>query len=393
MQRILSIDIFRGLTIFVMVFVNDLAGVSGLPDWMYHVAADADAMTFVDVVFPAFLIIVGMSIPLAIGRRFEKGEQLWEVLKHIAIRSIGLIVLGVFMVNAAEMNTEATPIPKSLWNVLFYLSVILIWNRYPKSPPGNKKYFYLGLQLVGIVTLIALWILFRKGEPGQLTGMTPSWWGILGLIGWAYLLSSVIYLIVRNNLSAFIGILGLLLVMVIGLRHPDIQLPVYLAWLKNETGHLIHTSLVISGVIMTLLLQQTASDNTGKTQIKQLLLLGGFSWLAGFFLRPLYGISKIYATPTWALYSIAFCCVTFVIIYWIVEVRHIKRWANFLTPAGVNPLLTYILPFIFYAVVGFSYLPDYFNSGALGFIRSVLFSLAMLWVSSLLTKRGIVLKL
>ncbi len=65
-QRILSIDVFRGITILVMIFVNDVAGVSGIPGWMKHVSADADAMTFVDVVFPAFLFIVGMSLPFCI---------------------------------------------------------------------------------------------------------------------------------------------------------------------------------------------------------------------------------------------------------------------------------------------------------------------------------------
>ena len=115
MQRIHSIDIFRGLTIFVMVFVNDLAGVSGLPAWMYHVPADTDAMTFVDVVFPAFLIIVGMSIPLAVARRLDKGDSVLQIYKHILIRSFGLIVLGVFMVNAEEMNVDETLISNSWW--------------------------------------------------------------------------------------------------------------------------------------------------------------------------------------------------------------------------------------------------------------------------------------
>ena len=49
-QRIRSIDTFRGITILVMIFVNDVAGVSGIPAWMKHMPADADAMTFVDIV-------------------------------------------------------------------------------------------------------------------------------------------------------------------------------------------------------------------------------------------------------------------------------------------------------------------------------------------------------
>ena len=71
-NRILSIDIFRGLTIFLMVFVNDLAGVSDIPAWMKHVPADFDGMTFVDVVFPAFLFIVGMAVPFAVKNRLER---------------------------------------------------------------------------------------------------------------------------------------------------------------------------------------------------------------------------------------------------------------------------------------------------------------------------------
>ncbi|WP_315820042.1 DUF5009 domain-containing protein [Paraflavitalea speifideaquila] len=78
-QRILSIDVFRGITILVMIFVNDVAGVSGIPSWMKHVPADADAMTFVDLVFPAFLFIVGMSLPFALNNRLAKGDSFWKL--------------------------------------------------------------------------------------------------------------------------------------------------------------------------------------------------------------------------------------------------------------------------------------------------------------------------
>ena len=75
-DRLASLDALRGFTILVMIFVNDVAGVSGAPAWMKHIdPPDADGMTFVDVVFPAFLFIVGMSIPMALERRFERGES------------------------------------------------------------------------------------------------------------------------------------------------------------------------------------------------------------------------------------------------------------------------------------------------------------------------------
>ncbi|HRN54965.1 MAG TPA: DUF5009 domain-containing protein, partial [Agriterribacter sp.] len=98
-QRILSIDAFRGITILVMVFVNELAGVRDIPWWMKHVHADADAMTFVDVVFPAFLFIVGMSVPFALNNRIQKGDSFPRLQWHIVWRTLGLLVMGVFMVN------------------------------------------------------------------------------------------------------------------------------------------------------------------------------------------------------------------------------------------------------------------------------------------------------
>src|ERR1700755_2196228 len=99
-ERILSIDAFRGITILVMIFVNELAGIRDIPYWMKHMSKDADAMSFADVVFPAFLFIVGMSIPFAINSRLLKGDGFWKVQKHIAFRTLGLLVLSFFMVNA-----------------------------------------------------------------------------------------------------------------------------------------------------------------------------------------------------------------------------------------------------------------------------------------------------
>ena len=97
-----------------MVFVNDLAGVADIPAWMKHVDAEVDGMTFVDVVFPAFLFIVGMSIPFAVQSRLTNSNTLgfW---RHVLQRTLGLLILGVFMVNSGEMNIEANLIPKWIW--------------------------------------------------------------------------------------------------------------------------------------------------------------------------------------------------------------------------------------------------------------------------------------
>ena len=161
-QRILSIDAFRGITILVMVFVNELAGVRDIPSWMKHMPAGADAMSFVDVVFPGFLFIVGMSIPFAINNRIAKGGTFLQVQQHIFFRTLGLLVLGVFMVNAegGNYNKALMGISIDLWSLLFFAAVILIWKVYYTN---NKTLVYI-LRAIGFITLIVLAIIYKGAK-------------------------------------------------------------------------------------------------------------------------------------------------------------------------------------------------------------------------------------
>ena len=78
-KRIASIDIFRGLNVMLMILFNNLSVVAGLPWWTYH-RGDVNGMTHVDMVFPGFLFLMGMSIPLSLEAlprtRTEQGSDL-----------------------------------------------------------------------------------------------------------------------------------------------------------------------------------------------------------------------------------------------------------------------------------------------------------------------------
>src|ERR1700748_3453979 len=80
--RITSIDAARGFVMFTMIYVNDFPEDVG-SWWMHHAPGSADWMTFVDIVFPGFLFLVGMSIPIALGSRLNKGEPLWKTIGHV----------------------------------------------------------------------------------------------------------------------------------------------------------------------------------------------------------------------------------------------------------------------------------------------------------------------
>lgn len=387
-ERILSIDAFRGITILTMIFVNELAGVSGIPEWLKHMPADADAMTFVDVVFPAFLFIVGMSIPFALANRMAKGERGIKLQLHILFRTIGLLVLGVFMVNSGgRYNEYATGMSVHLWSLLFIIFAVMVWNVYTFK---NQTLIYI-IRGIGITGLIVLAIIFRGGDDGT-EYMQPQWWGILGLIGWAYFISCAIYQLVKGNMiGLLVAIAACVLYFIVGksISSPNIQ------WIFLQGGHAIHASLVLSGIVLSLIFFRQSGNRAVWLRFAYAALFTIVLTIAGFLLRPYFTISKIWATPTWALYSAAICCILFSFLYWVIDLKHVSNWTKFFKPAASNPLLTYIIPFFVYAFMKFFGLswPHIFYQGIAGLIWSLVYAIAVMSMVVALNKMTIRLQL
>src|SRR6266568_6648849 len=125
-SRVLSIDIFRGLTMVVMIFVNDLSSVKGLPWWTYHMPADINAMTYVDMVFPFFLFTVGMSLPLAVSQRLKRNDSQLLLWLHVALRGAGLTVLGLILANAEKADRSRMGLNPNLWALAAILGAVLL---------------------------------------------------------------------------------------------------------------------------------------------------------------------------------------------------------------------------------------------------------------------------
>lgn len=393
-NRVLSIDVFRGIIIFTMVFVNELAGIADVPQWMKHLPADVDGMTFVDLVFPAFLFIVGMSIPFAIQARANKGDSAVEIFKHIALRSLGLIVIGVFMVNAESgYDVAAMGISIPLWTLLMFIYVLLIWSNYPKT---LSPAIALGAKFIGVVGLVMLWWMYKGPND---TGMTTQWWGILGLIGWAYLIAGSLFLLTRQFAVPMIQFVTLasvslaLLVVFFVLNSVNVSdIPVLKTLVENNNNH-THAAIVLAGVILS---QLFYLPNFAASKFKNYLVFSGIIMLLAFASWQVSPISKIWATPTWALFSILFCCLIFGAVYWLVDVKQQRAWTAFFEPSATNPLLVYILPYILLSlcgILGFYLRPAFFNAGLAGIIWSLGFACVMMGIGALLTRIGLRVKL
>ena len=383
-SRIATIDVFRAITMFLMLFVNDIPGIKQIPHWLLHADMNEDMLGFSDIIFPCFLFVMGMSVPFALLKRKEKGESLWGTLRHILERTLALIVMGLFTVNLGSYDGEATGLPYSWYLILLVLSFFLTWNLYPKAE-GWKKHLFTGMKYAGILLMIGLFCLF-EGKNGAV--FAPKWWGILGLIGWTYLVTAIVFLIVRIRLvwmlSAWLIVLALTVLSHNGMLD-----------LSSLPSDMTHHALGVSGAFASVLLIHWGNREKPFKFVGTMLGLGVLMLALFFVSHPYWIISKIQATPTWLFVCNAISFFMVGILYYLTDVMNKAHWFSIIKPAGTVTLTCYMIPYAWYAVqrlIGFHY-PDFLCVGVPGLCRSLLFSLVIVWIAGLLMKVNVRLKI
>jgi heparan-alpha-glucosaminide N-acetyltransferase len=392
-NRVYSMDIMRGLTLVLMLFVNDLY-MPGVPAWLGHQSANFDGMGLADWVFPGFLFMVGMAIPFSIGKRITAGETTYPIIRHIVIRSVSLLIIGVLMLNSERVNPEFTGMPKNLWAILMYFGVFLIWNNYKEN---DRNFFTIaGLRLAGIALLVFLIFKFRSGKFENNGSLITSWWGILGLIGWGYLIAALVYLTVRDNiLNTTVAFLFFLALNILS----KLELLNALNPVKPVLGVIIEGNvplIVISGLLISLIIRKYSKESYLKVIIL-VVSAGVLSIIAGFILRHWFIISKIKATPSWGLICNGISMILFSLLYWIIDIKKHIKWSFFLKPAGENSLTTYLAPDIVYYLIWSTGIPILFykHSGVplIVIAGSIIWALLMVGLTALLVRFNIKLRL
>jgi predicted acyltransferase len=405
--RLASLDAFRGFDILTMVFVNYIAGMKAIPFILRHAAADQDVFTLTDVVFPGFLFIVGVSIPLALAKRQAEGRTGLTLVGHVLVRALTLLFLGVLLVNEDRFSAAATGMSRDLWYFLAALAVFALWSVAPKGAAARQRRLLLGLKVAAALTLLVLVVLFRgQGEDGRITTLQTSWWGILGMIGWCYLAGSLLFLACRGNRTVLAGSIGLMTALYIGARHGALDFLGPLSGVLN-VGSLFgsHTAIVTAGLLAGSALLPGSDIATPRARVRFLAGLGAALLLAGFVLRPLHGFSKIQGTESYCLATAGICCLVFLLFYLGLDVyKKGRKAAALILPAGRNPLLAYLLPGFIgnaAALAGalvhadvYRWLWPFLATGGLpGILNAAVMTGVVLLLTAGLTRAGLVLKL
>ncbi len=219
-----------------------------------------------------------------------------------------------------------------------------------------------------------------------------SWYGILGKIGWAYIISAVVFLVFRAHRTALLGCLALMFCFFAGDRNGSVGswwISRHVVSLSDSVGS--HAAIAVAGVLLASILVDPDKRAHGSRLGFAFLFVGGCA-IAAMLLTGLYGISKEDATPAWCLWSCAITAAIWIGFYYLCDMASTGIVAKPLAVAGQNVLLAYLLS---------EMLPNPFHllhSGSdpiLAWIicRSLLWAFALLWLTAALNRIGFRLKL
>jgi len=368
--RIDSVDALRGLTILLMVFVNDLGPAA--PAWMHHIQPpDADGMTLADVVFPAFLFLVGVSIPLAFERARAAGASKGAQLAHVLTRTAALLLMGLIELNGSDDRTLGKP----LWRVLAYTALILAWCAVPRERSRKRTLVWIA-KAIGVAGLVVLLAVYRQdprptdfpfwGRAMDWPWLRTGWWGILGLIGWAYVTVGLLVLLLGWRREWLMGAMALLLVLHLAMNHGGLFTRAGgKPWLGAEGAGLLATfargvdkvdryvslgdamgslaAVAMAGCLLGTILRRDSDVATHRARVSWALTFAAGLLVAGFATDTFEGINKIAATPTWCLWCAGLTSLAWVILYLLLDVTGFRGWSAPIAAAGANALVAYFL--------------------------------------------------
>jgi len=283
-----------------------------------------------------------------------------------------------------------------LWPIIGLPGAMLFLEVYPKS----EKYrtLFLSLQAIGVITVAVMFAIFRRTtKDGGVAWIKTAYPEILGLIGFTYLVVSLMYLLTRRwrwaSLAWFVALTAYCAICSAKWLTFQDRLPIYEWPFRNGAS----AALAMAGIATSIVFVGPTSLRwpTFRDKLKLALPFAAICLVMARVLTPL-GISKIRATPTWVLYCVGAFVLIFALLYWICDVKKKTNWANFAKPAGSNTLLTYLLPDLWYFIIsllGVTWFETHYNAGMFGVIRTIIFTALMLLLAQMLTKAKIRLQL
>ena len=300
--RLLSLDVFRGITIAGMLLVNN----PGTWDAIYPPLEHSvwNGWTPTDLIFPFFMFIVGVSMTFSFGKLLARGESRGRIFRKAAKRA----------------------------GIIFVLALVL--ESYPWV-----GYDYSHLRIPGVLQRIALSFLIAS--------VFVLW------AGWrARLLAVAALLLGYWALESWVPVPGV----GAGVLEKGQDLGAYVDRVIFGTDHLWASSrtwdpeglLGTLPAVATVLLGVFAGDwlrsgRSGGVLTRGLLLAGAVGVVVGLLWGRLFPINKALWTSSFVVFTAGMAALALAICYWLVDYRGYRRWTGPFLVFGTNAIATYFL--------------------------------------------------
>ena len=298
-ERLLSLDVFRGIAIAGMILVNNPGSWSHIYPQLRH--AQWNGVTFTDLVFPFFLFIVGVAMTFSLSKQIEAGADRKKLTVKILRRTAIIFLLGMFLAGFPNFN----------------LSTIRI--------PGV-------LQRIAVCYLITSIIVLRTGWKGQ------AYWAV-GLLFFYFIAMKFIpvpgfgagVLTPEGNFAAFI----------------DQKLLSGHMWSQTRTwdpeglfSTLPAIATTLTGVLTGWFLR---SDKPKVEKTMWLLLIGNLGLLAGWTFDTWFPMNKSIWTSSYVIYTSGMALIFLGICYYTIEVLNWRKWTKPFLLYGMNSITVFML--------------------------------------------------
>ncbi len=297
-NRLVSLDVFRGITIAGMVLVNN----PGTWEHIYWPLQHASwhGWTPTDLVFPFFLFIVGIAIPLAFGNRLERGGSKRDLYVKIIKRTLIIFAIGLFLNGFPYFGLAEYRIPGVLQRIAvcyFFASIIFL----------NTK---LRTQIAITIGLLLLYWLMVKfiPAPGYAAGDLTK----------------------EGSLPSYVD-------RVVFGKHVWTQAAVY-----DPEGLLSTVPALATALIGVLTGQWLRTEKTRYEKAAGMFVAGAVCVALGWAWNSFFPINKALWTSSYVLFTGGLALQFLAFCYWLIDIKGYRRWARPFDVFGLNAIALYV---------------------------------------------------
>lgn len=296
--RLLSLDVLRGLVVAGMILVTDPGTYSHVYTQLTH--AKWNDPTITDLIFPCFLVMVGISMTLSFSARLSRGATVRELALHALRRSTLLIVLGMIVNGFPQYHLATIRIPGILQRIgICYLIVSLLYLAISR-PTVTRRARQFAILSVCLAVLVIYWLLLTVYPT---PGFGPGHLDPLG------------------NLAAV-------------LDRAVFTQPHMFQWGIKTPG--FGVTFDPEGILSTL-------GALGTTLFGVIAILGAILWLVSLLLNRWMPLNKQIFTPSFALWSAGLSLIAFAALFWLIDILRFRRGWTLALILGTNAIFAFCL--------------------------------------------------